>query len=173
MPPAIVDQAEESLEGMVQEIAIAILLRGQLGFGRIAQALKRVACAVLLALHWRVAKLLARLYVEEEEQAVEVAETFTRELLCQIFAIDTFFQNLPEIPDRFVAEQFDGFAGAILQVFRNGEGVFVRVFIQPVQKADLVSWTHGLAMKEGGHCPERGGLAATEDLLQIKAQQAL
>ena len=31
MPPAIVDQAEESLEEMVQEIAIAILFRGQLG----------------------------------------------------------------------------------------------------------------------------------------------
>ena len=47
-------------------------------------------------------------------------------MLGEVLAVDAFFENVPEIPNRFVADEFHRFACAVLQVFRDGKGVLVR-----------------------------------------------
>jgi hypothetical protein len=82
-----------------------------------------------------VAQLGPRFDVEHEEQAVDHAQAFEAEVgrVELVFAAEKAFfgvrRLLAQLVGGFVAQQFDGFAQGVLEVFAHAKGVFVGVFV--------------------------------------------
>ena len=90
------------------------MVGGEGGVFEIAKAFEGVTGEVFCGLHGSVAQLRTGFQIEDEEKAVEVAEAggaeFVGELLV-VAVIEAGFGDVAEIPDGFVAEEFDGTRG--------------------------------------------------------------
>ena len=135
---ALPNQAEQLPDAVVQVVAVQGFRAGQPHQLQVPQALQAVALAVRLRVQGRVAEFRARLDVEQEQQAVHVAQGLQAELLGQLLVgtvVELVLGDFAQVADGFVADQFDALAQGVLQVFGNGEGVLVAVVVQAVEQA--------------------------------------
>ena len=139
--------------------------------------LQAVALAVRLRIDRGVAEVGPRLDVEQEQQAVHVAQGFEAEPPGEVVVgavVEPVLENLAQVADRLVADQLDGFAERVLEILGDREGVLVAVVVQVVEQASAAA-TAGLrrqqavAVQQGGGGLQGGVLAAAEDL--VEAQQ--
>ena len=148
---AVPDQVEQRGDGVVEVVAVAALLGGEVALlHHVAERFQAVAGPVFLALHGRVAQFRARLHEEEEEQAVQVAQTLPGEVVGLDLLQDALV-GLAEIPDHLVAQQFHCFAGAVFQVLRNGKGVLVGVLAERIEQAGAFSGRDAVMVQQRGN----------------------
>ena len=164
---------------MVQVVAVQGLLAGQAYHFEVAQVLQAVALAVRLRIDRGVAEVGPRLDVEQEQQAVHVAQGFEAELSGEVVVgavVEPVLEDLAQVADRLVADQLDGFAEGVLQVLGDREGVLVAVVVQVVEQASAAAAAglrrqQAVAVQQGGGGLQGGVLAAAEDLVEVEAQQ--
>jgi len=173
---AATDEAEEHADGVVEEEAVTRFVGGQRGHFQLAQGIEAVAAAIGIVVHRQVAELLGPGFeVEEEQKAVEVAQSLLAELAGQvgIALVDLVVPFFHQITDGLVANQLNGLACGIFEILGNGEGVPVGVLVERIEQRGAGFGADMLAVQQRGHGLEGGGLAAFEDLTQIEAQQPL
>ncbi len=169
----VVDHGKEELQGFVEEGPVSGFLGGERHQFQVPQALQAVAKAVGFGLHGGVTQLRPGLDVEEKEEPVHVAEAFARELPGQVPPVDFFMELFPQIPHGLVAEELDGFPEGVLEIFRDGEGVLVGIFIQGVEEAQPLGGTDAFPVQEGRHGLEGGRFAPGKNFLQVEPEKPL
>ncbi|MCY1009720.1 hypothetical protein OV079_29980 [Nannocystis pusilla] len=121
---AALDQAKQELQRGREILAVALgegLEGSQL---EVAQGRERVTAAIGVGVHRHDAELgAAGLDVEQEQQAVEEHHAFAGEPLGELGVIEDGRVGLAAVMDELVGELLDRFAGAALEVGRDGEGV--------------------------------------------------
>ena len=170
---AVVEQVEQGGDGLVQEGAVPGLLGGQGDQLQVAERFQAVALAVLLGAGGQVAQFRPGLDVEEEEQPVHVAQALEGEPAGHVAAIEFLLAYLAQVAHRLVAEQFDGLAQRVFQVFGNGKGVLVGVLVQGVEQRRAFAGAGGLPVEQGRGGLQGGGFPAVEDIAQVEAQEPL
>ena len=176
---AVADEGEQGPDAVVQVVAVQGLLAGQAHHFEVAQVLQAVALAVRLRIDRGVAEVGPRLDVEQEQQAVHVAQGFEAEPPGEGVVgavVEPVLENLAQVADRLVADQLDGFAEGVLQVLGDREGVLVAVVVQVVEQASAAAAAglrrqQAVAVQQGGGGLQGGVLAAAEDLVEVEAQQ--
>ena len=172
---AFADQAEERLDALVQVVAVAGFVAGQAHQFEVAQMFQAVALAVGLGFQRGVAEFRAGLDVEEEKQAVHVAQGFEAQFRGErvVQAVDALLADFGDVADGVVADQFDGFPQGVLEIVGNGEGVLVAVLVQAVVQAHALARQQAADVQQGGGGSQRVGLVAAQDVVQEEAQQAV
>jgi hypothetical protein len=170
--PALVHEAEELGEALVEEVALARLGRAERDLLELAQHLEAVAAEVLLALH-RQAAQLARLGlgVEEEEQAEEVDQALVGQLARGAIVVELALADGADVVDGLVAEELDRLAGRELQVRAHADRVLVRALDQRVVQGPARLRREQLAGEERDGDAQRGGIATTKERLEIEAEE--
>ena len=150
---AFEDETEEDAEGLVEEGAVAGLVGGEGGVFEIAEAFEGIPGEIFRGLHGGVAELRAGFQIEDEEKAIEVAEAGSAEFVGELLVVavvEAGFGNIPEIPDGFVAEEFDGLADGVLEFLGDGEGVAVGVVVEGIVERLAFAGADAIAVEEGG-----------------------
>ena len=156
--------------GLTQDVALEI-----------AQGFNTVTLEVDLAfVNGYIAQLGSRFDVEHEEQAVNEAQAFERELLGveRILAgVETLALRggeLAELIGGFVAEQLDGGTQGVLEVFGNAKGMLVGVFVQPFKQASGARCgREAIVMQQGSGGLQGGAVFAVENFAPVKTQHAI
>ncbi len=134
------NQAKEHLQAVVKVAALLFAFAGEGDHFQLAQVFQRVALQVDAVAGGGVAEFGAGLNVEQEQQAVHVAQALAAELVGVEFvlaAVDALFLLagfVDELFGGFVAEQFDAFTQGVFEVFGDAIGVFVGVFVEGVEQ---------------------------------------
>ena len=142
---------------------------------QIAQMFQAVALAVRLGVHGGVAELRARLDVEQEQQAVHVAQGFLAQLPRELVVepVHPLLANLAQVPDGLVADKLDGFAQRVLEVGGDGEGVPVAVVVKAVEQAHAFVGHQAFTVQKCGSRLQGGCLAPAHDVVEDEAEQAV
>ncbi len=172
------DEAEQGLQGVVEIAAILLALGGERDQLQFAQGFEAVAAVIDGVADGSVAQLRAGLDVEQEQQAVHVAQAFDGELFRVEFvlAAEDAFLSLARLGDElaggFVAEQLDGLAQRVFEVFGDAIGVLVGVLVEGVEQRLALVGEHAGAVQQDADGFQGVGFAAAEQLQPVEAQQA-
>ena len=128
---AVADKAEYLLDAVVDVVAVQGVWGGDSHELEVAEVFEAVALAVCLGLQGGVAEFRTGLDVEQEQQAIHVAEALEAEVLGKpvVQLEDALLAHFAAIPDGLVADEFDAFAQGVLEVTGDGEGVLVAVVV--------------------------------------------
>ena len=134
---AVPDQAKQSLDALVDVVAVQGFVADESHEFQVAQVLQAVALAIRLGVDGRVAKLRKGFDIEQEQQSVHVAQGFQSEFVGELLVklIHALLAYFAQIPDDLVADEFDGFAQRVLEIVGNGEGVLVAVVVEAIVQA--------------------------------------
>ena len=172
---AVPDQPEQGLYALVDVVAVQGLAAGEAHELQVAQVFQAVALAVRLGVHRGVAELRPRLDVEQEQQAVHVAQGFLAQLPRELVVepVHPLLANLAQVPDGLVADELDGFAQRVLEVRGDGEGVSVAVVVQAVEQTHAFVGHQAFAVQKCGSRLQGGRLAPAHDVVEDEAEQAV
>ena len=177
---ALRHEAEQAAQGGVKEGAVLRVRGGQRLQFQLTQGFEAVALEVNLALGNRhITQLGPGLDVEHEQQAVHHAQAFEAEVafvelvLAAVKALSGIGGLLAQLAGRFVAQQFDGFAQGVLEVFADAKGVFVGVFIEQFEQAGAFTGGQAASVQQRAGRLQRGGVLAVQDVGPVKAQRAV
>ncbi len=147
---AIVDEAEERLDGVVEVVAIAHLVGGEVDHFQIAEGLDGVASEVFLGFDGEVAELGTGFEVEAGEQAVEVAEAIASEFAFELFrglVEEGFLTDIADVVDGLVGEILNGGDDGELEVLGDGEGVLVGRFVEAIEQRETIGRAGGIPVE--------------------------
>ena len=169
------DQPKQRLDTFVDVVAVRGFVACEADEFEVAQVFQTVPFAVCLGVNRSVAEFRAGLDVEQEQQAVHVAQGFQAQLTGKLVVelIYAFLAHLPQIPDGLVANKLNGFAERVLEVFGDGEGVFVAVVVQVVEQTHAFGGEQTVPVQEGGGGLKSRKFAPAQDVVKYKAQQAV
>ena len=170
---AVPDQPEQGLHALVDVPAVQGLVAREAHELQIAQVLQAVALAVRLGVYGGIAELRTRLDVEQEQQAVHVAQGFEGQLPGELVveSVHALLADFAQIPDGLVADELDAFAERMLEVRRDGEGVLVAVVVQGVVQAHTFGGEEAVTVEEGGGGLQGGRLTSAQDVVENESQQ--
>ena len=147
---------------------------------QIAQRLQAIALEVDLALaDGHVAQLGPGLDVEHEEQAVDQAQALEAEFArvqrigAGVDALLAAAGLLVQLARGLVAQDLDGLAQRVLEVFADAEGVAVGVLVQGLQQAGAGARGQAFAVQQRSGSLQGGAVLAVEDLGPVEAQRAV
>ena len=172
---AVEDEPEEQADGVVEEIAVALLVGVESDAFEVAEGFEGVAFDVVLAFDREVAELGSGLQIKDEKEPVEVAQAAAGEFLFELLGgcvEDAFFPNVADVVNGFVAEQLDALADGVLEVLGHGEGVAMGVFVERIEEGEAFRRADGFPVQECGGGAEGAGVFAAEYGLEVEGEIA-